>query len=228
MSGDRDRFSLIGHAALPLMNPLREDELLATLRSAGLRPGDRVLDLGAGRGDLARIAARELGCSAVAVDRSEAACAVARERTRGLDVEVICGDAREVLARLPGTFALGCALGAVHAFGERAPGWTAARTALARTCARVLLADLVATGDEAAREFEVARIDELALGAPARVLDAARVREYEHAWSSSLARWLEAHPGDPRAEWARARVAWTDDPALRAARAELAFAAFVV
>ena len=222
----RDRFSLIGHEGMELMNPLTRAEVIGVLGGVGAL--GRVIDVGAGRGDLARIVV-ELGGECVAIDRSEAACAIARERGRGLAIEVVCGDAREEIARARGRFDLGCALGAVHAFGDRAPGWGAAKAALGAIASRVLLADLVATGADAAREFEVARIEELGeLGAPALVLDAARVRDYERRWSESLARWLGEHADDPRADWARERVAWTDAPALRAARAELAFAVFVL
>jgi hypothetical protein len=55
-----------------------------------------------------------------------------------------------------------------------------------------------------------------------------RVAAYERAWCDALAAWLVAHPGDPREAWARERIAWTDDEGLRAARAELAFDAWVV
>jgi SAM-dependent methyltransferase len=54
------------------------------LRSAGIQPGMRVLDLGCGAGDVTMLAARLVGASGavVGIDRSEKVLAVARERAR--------------------------------------------------------------------------------------------------------------------------------------------------
>jgi len=95
---ERDRFSLIGHAAMPLMNPLTEQELASILDAAALSSSSRVLDLGAGRSDLARLCAVRYGASTTSVDRSPAACDAARGRTTGLPIEVACQDAQAYLA----------------------------------------------------------------------------------------------------------------------------------
>jgi ubiquinone/menaquinone biosynthesis C-methylase UbiE len=54
------------------------------LRSAGVRPGMRVLDLGCGSGDVAMLAAELVGASGsvVGIDRSPEVIAVARGRAR--------------------------------------------------------------------------------------------------------------------------------------------------
>jgi SAM-dependent methyltransferase len=229
---DRDRFSLIGHAAMPFMCPLTEPELVALVEAADLSAGARALDAGGGRGDLAALLARRFGCSVAMVDRSPAACDQARLRTAGLEVTVHCEDAvAHVRAASPGSFALGCAVGAIHAFGAGRDSWAQAVDALGRASRRVLVADLVALGPHAADSFEIARLDSLTLADRAIasvVLPQARVAAYERAWADGLRRHLDAHPDDPRADWAESRIAWTNDPSLRTARDELAFAAFVI
>ncbi|WP_433218687.1 methyltransferase domain-containing protein [Dactylosporangium sp. CS-047395] len=59
-----------------------------------LAPGQRILDAGAGTGEVARLLATRLCDSGaiVALDASEAAIAVARERDEGSCVQYICGD----------------------------------------------------------------------------------------------------------------------------------------
>ncbi len=99
-----------------------------------------------------------------------------------------------------------------------------------------VVGDLVATTREAAEAFEVAELRELDTLAAhvyrtvitSQILDASRVRAYERAWCASLAAHVEAHPGDPRNAWARARLAWAEDPSLEAARDALRFAVFVL
>lgn len=233
----RDRFSLIGHAALPFMCPLREDELASLLEHAALAAGARTLDLGGGRADLAALLARRFGARAESVDRSAQAIEAARARTGGLDVTLVEADAGTHLATLPArSRALASCVGAVHCFGVGAQGWRATVRALDRVAERLLVGDLVATTARAAEAFEVAELDALATlasetGRTVRaslVLEAARVASYERAWCDAVAAHVAAHPDDPRNAWARARLAWTDAPALREARDALGFAVYLL
>ena len=82
--------------------PLSADSL-ALGRFAGLRPGDRVLDLGCGAGLLLLLCAERVPCGALAgVERDETAAAWARRNLaeNGLAGEIITGDLRTV--PLPG------------------------------------------------------------------------------------------------------------------------------
>lgn len=230
---ERDRFSLLGHADMPLMNAMREDELLALLAQAELQRGDAVLDLGGGRADLGRLCVQRYGCLATSVDRSPAACELARERTAGLDVDVLCQDARAHLETAPRRdLALAAALGALHAFGTGVASWTRALEALEARARFVLLGDLVALGPRAAAEMDVATLEEIApLLSRARdrvVLGADRVIAYEEAWCEAVDAYLDAHPGDPRSAWATQRIAWSRDAARHAAWRELAFVALLI
>jgi hypothetical protein len=233
---DRDRFSLIGHAHMPFMCPLREEELIELLDHADLRPGDRTLDLGGGRADLACLLARRYRCSAASVDRSAPSTEAARSRARGLDVEVAHGDAARHLAlQPPASLALASVVGAVHCFGAREPGWEATVAATSARARRVLVGDLAARSARAAEAFDVARLDALP-GAPpdvrsvraSLVLGPERVLAYERAWCASVAAYVARTPDDPRNAWARQRIAWADEPSLASAREDLVFAIYLL
>jgi demethylmenaquinone methyltransferase/2-methoxy-6-polyprenyl-1,4-benzoquinol methylase len=61
-----------------------------------VRADETVLDVATGTGLVARELVRRLGCSVVGVDQSPEMLAVARERTRGLPVELVEGRAEEL------------------------------------------------------------------------------------------------------------------------------------
>jgi hypothetical protein len=230
---ERDRFSLIGHAGMPLMNPLALHELTALLDVAGLGSGDRVLDLGGGRADLARLCVTRFGCVATSIDRSPAACEAARERCRGHAVDVICQDALVHLEHAdPRALGLAAAMGALHAFGSGLPSWTGALDALTPRARWTIVADLVALGAGAATEMDVATMAQLAPvleRAECRVeLGPDRVIAYERAWCAAIECYLASHPGDPRAAWARERIAWSRAPKIVEAWNQLAFVVLLV
>ena len=59
-------------------------------------PGDTVLDVATGTGQVARELVRQHGCSVVGVDQSPEMLAVARERTAGLPIRLVEGGADEL------------------------------------------------------------------------------------------------------------------------------------
>lgn len=230
---ERDRFSLIGHAQMPLMNALSEDELASLLDGADLRVGDRVLDLGGGRADLARRCVSRFGCTAISVDRSPAACEMATARAGSLAIEVLCQEARTYLEHTsPMGLGLAAALGALHAFGSGLPSWTTALEALRPRARHVLVGDLVALGPVATREMDVAtmpQITRLLSGVTSRiVLGPERVIAYERAWCDAIEAYLRDHPHDPREPWAEDRIAWSRAPERAEAWNQLAFVAMLV
>lgn len=203
----RDRLSLVAHAAMPLMSPLAVEELDALLDGADL--DGPVLDLCGGRGDAAIRCARR-GARASVVDRSPILCAEARTRARDLPIDVVEQDARTYLdLRAPRDLALAICLGGAHALGGLEPAARALGSTLAPGGA-LLLGDLVALAPEAAAAFDVPLHDEVRLGEVlhAHLVEPARVRAYEEAWTIAVERHLSAHPDDPAAPWARARLAW--------------------
>src|SRR5947209_5704550 len=86
-TGSATRTYVLGHSVLELQRLARQGDIFAedteaTLRFAGLKRGDRVLDVGCGVGDVALIAARIVGPTGfvLGVDRSEKALDYARGR----------------------------------------------------------------------------------------------------------------------------------------------------
>ena len=71
-----------------------------SLKRAGLKPGEVVVDIGAGRGELLAVAVEMGAARAIGVEYADAAVAIARETIKVHDVgdkaEVILGDARAI------------------------------------------------------------------------------------------------------------------------------------
>lgn len=229
---ERDRFSLLGHRDLETMSPLTTAELERllgrALEGSGARP--RVLELGAGRGDVSRLAASRFGAHVEAIEQSLPAVELARERCRGLDVDVVAGDASAELAHRELThFELTIVVGALQIFGHGRVSWVGAHATLGAS-RRVLLGDMVALGPAAKRTFDVAHRDELAgledVALDAMLLPPPRVVAYEEAWCAAVETHLRAHPDDPRAAWGRERLAWS--ASVRDAFREVAFLALVL
>ena len=66
------------------------------LQMAGVRPGDRVLEIGCGWGALAEKAATEFGVAVTGVTLSHEQLAHARQRTEGLPVDLRLQDYRDI------------------------------------------------------------------------------------------------------------------------------------
>lgn len=96
---DRDRYSFIAHSGLDLCNPIASAKIDAALDVMNLAPHCRVLDIGAGQGEiLFRIAQRHHALG-VAVERSARCAATLRQRVDSLNlahrVDVVEADAAE-------------------------------------------------------------------------------------------------------------------------------------
>lgn len=224
----RDRLSLIGHAEMPLCNPLSLEELDSLLAEQALEELARVLDLGAGRGDVGLRCARLQRTSTTLVDRSAIFVAEAALRARAVPgVEIIQEDITMYLEREPEDVALAICLGATHAFGGIDRSAHELATTL-RAGGAMLIGDLVALGPRAASAFDIPEHATLRLAGVARevIVGPDRMRAYEDAWSLAVLRHLDAHPDDPGASWARARIDWMR--ANEGALEELAFAAWLV
>jgi protein-L-isoaspartate O-methyltransferase len=80
---------ILGHSPAEIQRLMSQAVMLRPiterlLRSAGIEPGMRVLDIGCGAGDVSMLAAELVGStgSVVGIDRNEQVLAIARERAR--------------------------------------------------------------------------------------------------------------------------------------------------
>jgi cyclopropane-fatty-acyl-phospholipid synthase len=85
----------------------QEAKLDLVCRKLGMQPGMRVLDIGCGWGGAARFAAERYGVNVVGITVSREQAELARERTRGLPVEIVLEDYRALTGRFDRIFSIG-------------------------------------------------------------------------------------------------------------------------
>ncbi len=85
----------------------QEAKLELVFQKLQLEPGMRVLDIGCGWGGAAKLAAERYGVSVVGVTVSQRQVEIAREAVRGLDVEILLQDYREVGGTFDRIFSIG-------------------------------------------------------------------------------------------------------------------------
>jgi cyclopropane-fatty-acyl-phospholipid synthase len=81
------------------LNKAQENKMDLICRKLHLKSSDRVLDIGCGWGGLAKFMAERYGCKVVGTNISDEQIKYAREFTKGLPVEIIKKDYREMTGR---------------------------------------------------------------------------------------------------------------------------------
>jgi cyclopropane-fatty-acyl-phospholipid synthase len=89
------------------LDEAEEAKLDMSCRKLGLKPGQRVLDIGCGWGSFARFAAERYGVSVVGYTISKEQSVLTAERCRGLPVEIRLDDYRNVKGRFDRVASLG-------------------------------------------------------------------------------------------------------------------------
>ena len=130
---NRDEVSAVTHGDLPFANPLSERAVDDAIAALDLKPGDRVLDIGAGNGELlTRIFAAHPGTTTVAVEPSEPWAEAARDRGVHIVYEQDLAD-----APLDPPFDLVVCVASSHAIG----GWDEALREYARLAPLALVGE---------------------------------------------------------------------------------------
>lgn len=206
----------ISEADHRVLNPLTDAKLMLLGELSRVGPGDRVLDLACGKGELLCRWAARFGCGGTGVDISEVFLPAARERARELGVadrvEFVLGDAAEHVPG-PRPYDVVSCVGATWIGGGLAGTLELMRRALAPGGLLVVgepywidppppgaFAALDVAPDEFASlagtldRFEAAGVELVE-----QVLaDGDSWDRYAAAQWWTLAEWLRAHPNDPR------------------------------
>lgn len=89
------------------LDEAQEKKLQLVCDKIYLKPGMRVLDIGCGWGGFLKYAAEKYGISGVGITVSKEQAAIAREQCKGLDVEIVLQDYRELQGRFDRIVSLG-------------------------------------------------------------------------------------------------------------------------
>lgn len=117
---DRERASAIAHTGIAIGNPIPSSVLDRFIGECALAKGDRLLDIGCGRGELVLRAVERTGCAAIGIDQSPRQVAIARTETArrlpNADVTFHEAAAGAVPLELR-SFRIVACVGSTHAYG---------------------------------------------------------------------------------------------------------------
>lgn len=228
---DRNLVSSVAHRWHPIAAPLSDSSVGTLIHRSGVRPGNRVLDLGCGLGAWpVRLLEDTAGTSAVGVDRSPAALAAARARSAHLGDRVQWIEA-DAAAWVGDRFDVVLCVGASHALGGLTGTLAAVRQHLVPG-GRAIVGDGIWDVPPSARALAALDAGEDDFPDVAGFVAAAREQEfepsyghvstldewdeYEWSWTGSLTQWAlaEAPTSAERQEALRVagehRTAWLD------------------
>jgi len=201
----------ISQGSLSIMNPVTPEKIRAAGEAAGLKPGMRVLEVGAGNGTVLATLAETFGITGTGVELRPEACARAEamlaERGLAGRVRIVCTDASTYTPDEP--YDLVVCLGAAFIYGGLADALPAL-TAFITPDGAVILGERYWKTEQVPPEFardwkdilteyELVRIaGELGLDLSYLIrADDADWQRYETGIWRSCRAWLKANPDDP-------------------------------
>lgn len=236
----------IAEACRRILNPFSEGKLRLLGEVTGVLPGDRVLDLACGKGELLCRWAEWFGTGGVGVDLSPVFLADAAARAGELGVadrvQLLQGDAGTYRAE-PGSFDVACCIGATWIGGGLLGTIELLRPAI-RPDGRIAVGEPFwhePPPDQAVSELGFAPDDYASLDGTLDRFEAADVElvemvladldswdRYEAGQWRNVADWLAANPGDPDEDAMRAFVGRNRRNFLRWGRRYLGWGVFVL
>lgn len=239
------KFTTIAHREHRLLNPLDPETLEQAVAQVALAPGDRVVDVGCGKGLLLVTLAKRYGTAGLGVDINPAFLAEARAdaERRGVTeaVEWIEGDAAG-LSLAPQAFDLGICIGATHVLGGY-PGTLRGLSRLVRPGGHLLVGQGYWKHPPAPEYLERLGASEdemtthqgnlaagIAHGLAERGAWESRDQDWDHyegLYADSIERYVAEHPEDSDAPAMRERIARWRETYVRWGRETLGFGLYL-
>jgi len=243
---DRARYSFVAHRGIAYWNPIGEARLARALGVVGLSAGQRVLDVGAGVGEMLLGLIERHGVSGVAVEREAMFVREMRERAKRVDaakLEIVESDAKSfVREAAPESFDVVMCIGASHALGD----YTMTLRGLSRLVkpgGHIVMGEgywkkppdpeYLASFGGSAEEMttHAGNVEEgAAMGLIPLFATTASEDEwdaYEWAYATNIERHLMEHPDDPEADQMRERCRAWRSGYLRWGRETMGFGVYV-
>jgi ubiquinone/menaquinone biosynthesis C-methylase UbiE len=239
---DPFRYREITHADHHIMNPLSPGKLVRVIDYLRLEDGDRLIDVGCGKGSLLQAVKRSHRIEAVGLELNPAFAAIARQALAegGLadSAQIVEGPALDFQVA-PGSFDVAVCIGSTFALGGLGPSldWMARAV---KPGGRIAIGEPFALGEwtnEVSRRWaEYDRtLPDIAAAFETRNLSliglvASSTDDWDQyeglQWRSATA-WLRDHPDDPDAPWLAATTAANRANYLKEERDGFGWAVFI-
>jgi len=241
---DPFKFTTIAHGNMSICNPVESSALDACLERLALEPGDRVIDIGCGKGEMLIRLAERFGVTGVGLDVNPEFLRLAKEEAERRAVGRVTFHLSDANSHEPpsGTFTAAICFGSTHALGDykSAPGLLAKWV---KPGGRLLIGEgywrqkpdpeylhlLGADGTEHGNHNDniVAGVNAGLLPLFDRTSSVAEWDAYEDLYAQSVESYLDAKAQDPDTETMRQRIRTWRSGYLRWGRDTLGFGTYI-